>query len=854
MDQEDVTNVQQRLARALGKNRRIVFWEDPDSDYAGAVPDMSISGATIVDATGHELATKRRVLRTEPDGKFIIYRSGAIPAPAEDFLYDVKLAAEPFTCSMEGVWADECGVRSDLAPVLADHAAFFKNADRRRGLKTTKLSKSNRASLELAMTAAVLLVRDGERREVARRMAERVIFEHARGEEQSLNILRSSNLDGVLWNELRAELGYDWPIDGTPTSEDLALKVLEGTFGRLNSGGSRMSKGECDRIVNDLLSSNTRDSFQTLCHDMGHIALSCVPDDLKTVENLASIGSVPQVDEEILSSLASMATGSGLDPEKLGELVTQRRFMPWWDGYENYYYTLLALARLNRQLALYNADAPNHAEIGELFDAYKTSWWRVDEAYRHLILYWHKIPSYGTFHNAIAPAVNVASSSYDDYVTDVTNRWQSHLMDRGCWPPKGVVSQLTFFSDRVKLRAPEARDGHRVGVILSDALRYECGQGVAQKIASSKLSSLKKVHVEREASLALLPSYTQLGMAATLPDGKLEIDPDTQTVTRSGMSTQGTVARQAQLEAVFPGSVAVQAKDVLEKGKVEGIEGAPVIYVFHNKIDATGDHRDTESTVFSAVETAEEEIEELTSILIAGGCERVIITSDHGFLYQDHDPDSSQMADVPGLSIPEAVAGHTRRFAVGSSLPTSEYLVEWEASKLSLSGDYQVALAKGTMRLRVKGSGARYVHGGASPQEDVVPVITVTRAKGGNVAHHSDVQGYPIGRKAITGSTVAIDVYQCEPVSDGVTPVTIKVGVYAKDGTLVSSEEKTLTLASTSTSSDDRKTRIVLSLTGDVDQYSSVTVRVSTKVGDTNSYRTAWEQDYTVSRAFGSDF
>jgi uncharacterized protein (TIGR02687 family) len=849
-----------RLSTALSKGHRTVFWEDPSGTYRSVLAEISIPGARVLDATGSELACKREILRGDSESRFVVYRSGEVPTPTEDLLYDTKLASMPFTCSMEGLWAEECGIRADLAPVLAEHAAFFNSSERRAGLARTELPKDDHASLELAMAAAVLLVREGVGRDVARAMAERAIVEWARGSETSMSMLRDSGLIDVFWHEMATKLGYRWPAGGTPSVEDLAYRVLEGTFGGLVDDEMAMPQSECARIVSGLASRRTIGDLRTVTDRLGGEALGAVPAGLRTPRVLADVDSVPQVDEVILSAFTNQASGSGVDPSELGEVIARRRHSIWSGSFENHYGTLAALSDLLAGIGAYRAGSPSANSLEQLLDNYASSWWRIDASYRRLSRCWRATPSSGRFHARMGGAVSSAYARYDEYVADVTERWQARLMERGSWPPEGLPAQSSFFHDHVEAELPEARDGKRVGVIVSDALRYEAGQEAAERLTASAMGRGGALAVSCDAAVGMLPSYTQLGMAALLPSGGLRIDPSTQAVTKAGSPTQGTAARGSLLAGRYPGAIAIRAADVLEAGEVPDIAAAPVVFVYHNDIDATGDHRSTEGEVFEAVDSAVRDIGALASILLNAGCGVVLVTSDHGFLYQDHDVDDSQLADVPGLTRMRGADGveesQTRRFVVGDTLPKSDYLLEWAASKLSLVGSYEVGLARGTMRLRLCGSGARYVHGGASPQEDVIPVVTVrrARAKANGVAHQTSVDAYPVGRTAITGSVVMLDVYQCEPVGGSVAPVTAKVGVYSEDGALVSSQEQTLELASQSPNVEDRKIRITLRLTDDVDGLPAAIVRVSTKVGETNRFKVAWERPYSVNRAFGSDF
>ena len=414
------------------------------------------------------------------------------------------------------------------------------------------------------------------------------------------------------------------------------------------------------------------------------------------------------------------------------------------------------------------------------------------------------------------------------------------------------------------VRWPTAENGNRVAVIISDGLRFEVGVELADRLSSTRDKSLRgTTEIACEGELCMLPSYTQLGMAALLPDGPMGINPSDGTVEKEGMPTSGLAYREKILDRTLSGSIAARASQILDDGIPERIREAPLVYIYHNTIDATGDKLQTESGVFEACECACVEIERLISELVKVGFGQIFVTADHGFLYQAGDRDSYQYADVANLSLLSNVEGmdmnHTRRFIVADALPSDEMLIEYDAIDLGLEGNARIALVKGTTRLRLRGSGAGYVHGGASLQETAIPVVSVRRVKGAKRASEATVQGIATGRASITGSSVSLDVYQVEPCSQSIMPVNVKVGLYAPDdsdnpGKLLSASEVTLELASESKESDGRRTRLTLDVTNDIDDFSKAVLRISKRVGKTNAFKPVWEQTYSVDRGFGNDF
>lgn len=853
----DYNEIRERLEGAFESGARIVFWEDEASEYADSLEGLSVSGASIVDATGHELAVKRKVLRSEPHGKFVVYRHGGAPNPADDLLLDMKLAAFPFTCKMEGVWANECGVPATLAGTIADHAFFFNNKERKAALAASPLPKDSAEGLLFAMAAATMRANDPEPRDAARSMAKRAIVEWARGDEQSMRIINESGLSGTFWTAMKNHIGYQVADEETPSVGDLAFRLLEGMCGDLVQDEGKASEAEATRVLGDLArDGKTRDEFDRVVQEYSKAVANLVPQDARTIDGLVGVDAIPEIDEWILGIFASDAASSSATVGDMERARAVRRHRIHSGRYLEYYNLLIAIAGFRDEYEKYKKECGSGIGTSQILERYCSSWHLVDRRYREAHLAYDRIPA-GKFKASMAQAMDDMRGCYDMFLMDLTDRWQFHLMDSGQWPPADLPSQAGFFREHVELALPVAQRGKRIGVIVSDALRYEAGRDLASRLSASRLKGLAgAVSVKCTHALSAIPSYTQLGMAALLPDGPMEIDPDTTYVRKDGAPTWGTANREKMISVRVPGGIALQAKDVL--GEKLDLSDAPVAVIYHNVIDKTGDSRDTEGQVFEAVERACAEIEKLVQALVQAGCGKVLVTSDHGFIYQSQNPANYAYVDIPGLSqlksADEVSCDHTRRFVVGKVIPESESLIEYAALDLSLEGDYKIAFPKGVTRLRLSGSGSRFVHGGASLQENVIPVVEVQVSKGIGSTHPARVEGFASGRTVITGPSVTVTVYQCDPCGESVSPQTVKVGAYSKDGRLVSASERSLELASESADVEERKTKITLLLIDEVDDHASVIVRISARIGDTNAYESVWEQEYSVNRAFGMDF
>lgn len=866
--EEQISEIARRLPLYFDGKRRLVFWEDEEGGYTDIVEHLKMEGTTVIDVTGRELASKRQILRDDPQGRFVIYRKGAHPAPADDFLYDLKLAAVPFNVSMEGLWAEECGIPANLSGDLSAYARFFASSERKQRLRDTALPKTASDDLSRAILASCVSTSATNWRDALRDVVKRILTEWADDKNTTYRLISDCALATQFWAEVKAVLGYA-SADGDPTIDDLVFEMLASTCKDILPPGTTTVTPDAQRILFEIAANarkrdGKKSAYEQLMEKCSDTLADMVPANRRTPEFIGQIDTIPQFDQWILMSLVDALVAGTLRSEQIKLVVELRSSTQWYEMFEDNYRTLLCACDFFDAISSYESSSPSATTAQELFDLYCTTWYTVDEAYRHFFTHFTNLQN-GKFKQKLESPRQLIMGAYDRYLMALTDKWQEALFAEGnTYPPVNIGYQANFFKELVARSLPAKEKGSRVGVIVSDALRFEVGRELASRLSRSSNTKLRGgMKVSCQGALCALPSYTQLGMAALLPGDTLEIDSASGNVVKDAAPTGGLTNRQKILDSTFSGSIVIKADELKEQGAKVIDDDAPLVYVYHNTIDKVGDSRETEDKVFAACEQACKELEDLASELVAAGCGTIFITSDHGFLYQAGDIAAYEYAEVENLSMllknEDMDMSHTRRFIVADVLPKSDSLIECAAAALSLEGGVKIAFPRGITRLRLRGSGTRYVHGGASLQEDVIPIISIRRDQRVKKTHETDVQGFATGRLSITGPTVALDVYQVEPCDQAVLPATVKVGLYApgdvdEPSKLLCATEKTITLDSENASSDARKTRVTLDVTNDIDSYNIAVVRISKQVGKTKRFKTVWEQEYSVDRGFGNDF
>jgi uncharacterized protein (TIGR02687 family) len=479
------------------------------------------------------------------------------------------------------------------------------------------------------------------------------------------------------------------------------------------------------------------------------------------------------------------------------------------------------------------------------FTAYCQTWWKVDRAYRNCVC---SISAYQ--HVGITRPVLESVQGYyvNKFLFPLLNGWGDAVSRLQEWKLAGINPQREFASRYV---SPYAEKGRKIFVIISDAMRYEVAQEFAERVRK-----INQCVVDVDSMLGCLPSYTQLGMASLLPGESKQIVAKDMTVTVDGVSATGTESRNKILSAAYQGKgIAVQYEDfILMTPKVEVREmmkNYDVIYIYHNHIDKVGDSMTTEAKTPEAVKKAFDELEKAIKVIVSANGTNILVTADHGFLFQQEDVTDDNMVDDPE-------GGETiklgRRYLIANSIKPRPGLKIFTAAQLGLDGEWSAAFPLGLNMFKQKGAGKRFVHGGLSLQEIVVPVIRINKSREDDLGEvEVEVTATP---PRITTNAVNIRVLQKHKCTEKTKPINVRMAIYAKDGTALSPEIEYLF-----NSSDDeprnRETTHILNLNSKVARYNNpiVTLRLSKAVpGTSGVLNTLSEIPIPIQISFTNDF
>src|SRR5690606_23911956 len=219
-------------------------------------------------------------------------------------------------------------------------------------------------------------------------------------------------------------------------------------------------------------------------------------------------------------------------------------------------------------------------------------------------------------------------------------------------------------------------------------------------------------------------------------------------------------------------------------------KGKKLIYIYHDTIDARGDKASTEIYTFNAVETALNQLYDLVKIIrddLRGT--NVYITADHGFLYQR---DALEESDKIVNEVADPLEVKRRYVLSMEKCDISGQLAVNLSSIVKNEQQLTAYVPNGTIRNRMQGTGVNFVHGGASLQEIVVPLLSFKNKRAGQRGAKEitkvDIKLTSTTRR-ITNSIFGLDFFQTEKVAEKMVARTVEIYMADNEGNVLSNEE-----------------------------------------------------------------
>ena len=818
------------------KKHRIVFWYDDAKDMRETFESLRLDSVEKVEIFNNEFSLKYKLLKENAKQKILVYKNG--PEPDEfidNWLLDIQLSSGRFYADKKQIWLDQLNLDTSFSTIVNNHERFFKSNKRIDKLKELLPEQLDLPTIKKSM---LKVITDTEANiEI---LLSKLLDESINEEPKYYKLIEYCNLEEFLWSIIKEKYGY---TNEEPSLQDFALELFKKDYSLLDN--SNQSLKTSSKFLFETWRHNTKDrqlveKISDQFQDILEIKSDLPKRDIKTLIN---IDSFQEIDKYVINFLTSQLIDRTINQIDAFKLISVRKGKYWYGRFQNIYDALEAATQL---LDILDNSVIGVTDLNIAIEQYTNNWYRIDHNYRKFINCFKKQGQISVLQDL---SKLIENKYVNEFLLPLNDSWQNQLTALDSWGDTSISLQRNFFSENVvKLREKDTK----CVVIISDALRFEIGKELKDAI-----ESLDRFEAKLEPLLSEIPSYTQLGMAALLPQGELTIsNTTTANVELSGAPTAGLENRKNILTK-FNGRNSVEVlkvEDFLNKNSEESRDitrDNDILFLYQNHIDAIGDSSKTEGSVFEAVDKTIDEIVTVLRKLMSANASNVFITSDHGFIYQNEKlSESDFLSESPSGSV--QFSG--RRFVLGRNLTETSGFKKFSSEQLKLGNDFDILFPKSINRLRKSGAGTRYIHGGLTLQEVITPLIHVTKKR------ESDVSSVPVTILKGTTNTIStyqitIKFYQEVEISSKLKSRKLRVRLCSEDNVSLSSFQD-IVFDSISPEARDREQTISLNLSPDTDKYNNkdVYLKLEEQQKGTSHFKVYKTEKYNVRLTFRNDF
>ncbi|WP_270440213.1 BREX-1 system phosphatase PglZ type A [Acidaminococcus provencensis] len=799
--------------------RRIIFWYDEDRDFEEKVlnGEIELTDAKLIALDEmNNFEVKKLLTYDDKTSNYCVY-CPVTYSDEKNWLLPIQLYSEEFRADLVSIWLEEMGIENtaNLRKTVKDYRPFFKTKAHRT--KVANLGQKITAPVQLlkAIMAVLCGVKKTDPNLLIRTVLRAGMDQEQNGIYQSLV---KFSVDKVFWQMVAQVTGYR---EETPDLVRLSCHILMTATTRtmrmdnlvgLDSFISIPHQSYCYDFMSEWMHSDeTRELYAIARNVEDELRLLSRFSQLP-IEELVGTEIFPCIDECILQKLMTDIIDHTINVDVITDTVEKRRTTLWYERVQNFYEGILEVAHMQKFYLDHSAGF-HTVEPHKVWKEYTTDYYRMDTCYR-------------LFHVAFGKSLNSSNPLLDDlfkhvadnveglyanwYLDNLGSDWTNAAADnlREYGKILEVPQQTDFY--RTKVQNADTR----VFVIISDAMRYEVAAALSEELRRETQAEVKISSCE-----GIFPTVTKFGMTALLPNKKISVEPRSNGVL--GVLADGQPAdapyRDGILKAANPASVGLKYKDIIKMKRAERsalVKGMDVVYIYHDKIDETS-HTD-ESEVFNSCVDTISELKNMVRIIVNEfSGTRIFITSDHGFIYTYKPLMEDAKVDKTTSSSDDVEVD--RRYLITKKGARPEYMLP---VKFLDGTQYDAFAPIGNTRIKKKGGGLNFVHGGISLQEMVVPIIDYHYMRTDSAGYQKNKKKYdtkPVSLNLLSSSRkisnmiFSLNFYQKEAVGANREAANYLLYFVDSEGTQVSDTQRVIA-DKTSDNNQDRTFRVSFNL------------------------------------------
>lgn len=749
--------------------RQIVFWYDENHEFSEDIEKIHLNNAKLhILNDANLIKTKYLIEFEDKTSNYLIYAPFSQPDDNVNYLADLTHYAIPFSADKIEMVGQSLNVPSEFYPLLKKYSSFWNAKSRVEAFKNLNINYS-----EFNIKNAILAVLSNQKTLNFDYIVREVLINNFDEENKIIKNFEKFNILDEFWQLVSRKFSY---IDDLPSvSKFVRSLILNYTASHYNGATPKSwneylveDKNNSEIFINEFMNNSNYSDYYDKIAKILEPKLNITSLSKTNIDSYVNCDSFEHFDQNIINHYIELLYETQVDlGADFKTLLEERKKTHFYSKYENYYEVL---KYANQFISLINEfmrfELPE--EVEEIITSYAKKWVYLDSYYRKFYYFYDKLE----FTENLEDLRQLIENLYVNKFLSVINpKFTKRLAEKSI-DNVDILKQWKFF----KRFIPSSVSEHKTAVLISDAFRYGCAVELY-----AELENDPKREPKIEPMISTIPSYTALGMASLLPNK--EIAYDDETILVDGMKCKSTEERNNILNSNINNVLAVQYEDfdkLTTNEKKDLLKGVKLLYIYHNKIDAIGDHAPSENEVFNAAQETINDLKQLITTLTNLNFAHSYITADHGFIYKRDKLEEHDKVNLEAFSEKKH-----KRFII------SQEPLEIEGA-VSLSMDYlgmglYANVPIGADVFKTQGAGLNFVHGGASLEECIIPLLEVQGGKGAKNQRTVELQLISTKNK-ITNHDVMLTFFQKENISQEVLPLEASVYFVDEDNNKISGE------------------------------------------------------------------
>ena len=775
-------------AKLDGATNKVLVWYDEDGQNKDFIDELASDYLAAYKFDKNPMKLEYEISRLPKGQNVLIYVPAKPDMTSKNPLISIELKNPGcvFVPDEVNMILKNLGLPNEYRTIVGANKRFFKNKKRGEKIKQFLSEVSNPDDLERAFICANF---DADHIRLDRMLV--AVFRAYSEDKKTFN----NDLKYIDAEALNIILAKYFAFKGANTDnfEDLLERIVLSYFVFSLDGISMVPRlndyilpseavSSVNLFIRDISSDKATEKYYYKLSDKiaKKFEISNVLEQLP-LESYVDSDAFTTIDESIISKLLTKIDNNESVANDLKSRRNKLLRNNIRNAYDMIYYADRVLNVINKNLT-----SVTESDRDKLTKLYVEKLYLIDQLYRKFNVAYNLVSSVDEYRSLAEHVENIYNR---EYIFRLSEKWSDSIAKID-WKSGEIEMQSDFYAKNL---APLDEKRDRVFVIISDAMRYEVAVELSNKLRVSG------AEVSVKPMIGVVPSYTQLGMAALLPHKTLKIDSSTMQVSNETMSTAGIANRDKILKDANENNMAIKYSDLRSHKKSDWktlFSGKKYVYIYHDTIDNAGEHN--ESEVFEACDKAIDEIETLISDLhTTFSGTSVFVTSDHGFLYR--------RSDIARFQDDDTEAKKKDSFAISNQSGNEADTLSYKLDYLDVEDERFVNVPRGDMVYGKKGATGNYLHGGAMPQEVIVPKLNFKSTRNTNDLPKVKVLYNGISTK-ITNAITFLNFVQNEPVSNSKAAARYKV-FFMDDNNNRISDEVTIIADSTEIDLENRSFR-----------------------------------------------